>query len=324
MKKVILVLVGIIVIAVIASICYLKFALPNVGKAEDITIHATPAQIERGKYLANHVAVCMDCHSTRDWTRFSGPIISGTLGKGGEYFGQELGFPGKFYSKNLTPFNLKNWTDGQILRAFTSGVDKDGNALFPVMPYLYYGKIDKEDALAIISYIRTLKPIDSKVPASHPDFPMNFIINTIPQKPSFSTKPNPSDQLKYGAYLTNMAGCIECHTQADKGKINPALAFSGGRDFELPNGIVRSANITPDKQTGIGDWTEADFVAKFKSYADTGAAYKMAPHSVNTIMPWVMYSGMDSSDLKAIYAYLRTVKPMKNQVNHFQQKVTAK
>lgn len=323
MKKIILVLLGIIVLVIIGSVIYLKFALPNVGKAPEITIQANTAQIERGQYLANHVAVCMDCHSTRDWTRFSGPITSGTLGQGGEYFGPEFGFPGKFYSRNLTPYGLKSWTDGEILRAVTSGVDKDGNALFPIMPYRYYGKADKQDILDIIAYVRTLQPIKKDIPAAHPDFPMNFIINTIPQKPQFSTKPNPSDQLKYGAYLTNLAGCIECHTKADKGTIIPELAFSGGRDFQMPNGLVRSANITPDKQTGIGNWTEADFISRFKIYADSGAAYKMPPHSVNTVMPWAMYSGMDSADLKAIYTYLRTLKPIKNEVaEHFIPKTT--
>lgn len=320
MKKIIIVLVSLVVIVVAGSVIYLKVALPNVGNPPDLTIHATPAMIKRGAYLATHVAVCIDCHSTRDWTRFSGPIVPGTLGKGGEFFGPKMGFPGKFYSRNITPFNLGGWTDGEIFRAITCGVDRDGKALFPVMPYLHYGKIDKQDVYDIIAYIRTLKPIDNTPPPPSPNFPMNLIINTIPQKPSFTQRPDPSSQLKYGAYLVNMAGCIECHTKVNKGNIIPELAFAGGRDFTMPDGTVSSANITPDKETGIGNWSAADFVAKFKSYADSNALYKMAPHAVNTIMPWAMYAGMDTTDLKAIYAYLRTVKPIKNEVVHFQPK----
>jgi hypothetical protein len=85
----------------------------------------------------------------------------------------------------------------------------------------------------------------------------------------------------------------------------------------MPNGKVSSANITPDPETGIGGWTAEQFVARFKAYSVPGNVPKMAPGQVNTIMPWVMYSGMDTSDLRSIFAYLKTVKPVKNQVVHF-------
>jgi mono/diheme cytochrome c family protein len=245
--------------------------------------------------------------------------MAGTEGKGGERFDQKMGFPGVFYSKNITPANLKDWTDGEIFRAITTGVDKDGNALFPVMPYHNYGKMDKEDIYDIIAYLRSLAPIENKTPDHQVDFPMNFILNTIPVKAEFVQKPPKSDTLKYGAYLTNATACMECHTQVDKGQIIPKLAFGGGRVFEMPNGKVSSANITPDPGTGIGGWTAEQFVARFKAYSVPGNIPKMTAGQVNTIMPWVMYSGMDTSDLRSIFAYLQTVKPIKNQVVHFVQ-----
>ena len=101
MKKIIAIVLLLLFIIIAIGISYLKFALPNVSKAPIITIELTPERIAHGKYLANHVTVCMDCHSTRDWNKFSGPITDGTLGKGGEYFGPEFDFPGKFYSKNI-------------------------------------------------------------------------------------------------------------------------------------------------------------------------------------------------------------------------------
>lgn len=82
--------------------------------------------IARGKYLANHVAVCMDCHSTRKWNKYSGPMDENAQGAGGEIFDQNMGFPGKFISPNITPYALREWTDGEIFRAITSGVNKDG------------------------------------------------------------------------------------------------------------------------------------------------------------------------------------------------------
>ena len=317
MKKVLLTILIIVVVVIAGGASYLKFALPDVGAATDLKIDITPERVQHGEYLANHVTLCMDCHSTRDWTKFSGPMVAGTNGKGGELFDEKVGFPGTFYSKNITPANIKDWTDGEIFRAVTTGVDKFGNALFPVMPYHNYGKMDKEDVYDIIAYIRSLPPIENSTPDRTIDFPMNFIVNTIPVKASFTEKPPKSDTIKYGAYLVNAAACEECHTKVNKGQIIPELAFSGGRDFHMPNGVVNSANITPDKGTGIGGWTAEQFVARFKAYTNPANTPVMGSTDVNTIMPWTMLAGMDTSDLRSIYAYLQTLKPIKNEVVHF-------
>ena len=197
-----------------------------------------------------------------------------------------MGFPGKFYSRNLTPANLKDWTDGEIFRAITSGVDKDGKALFPVMPYTYYSKADKQDIYDIIAYLRTLPLIENKVPLSEASFPMNFIENTIPSKPAFVQRPEKSDVIKYGGYLVKMAGCVECHTETKQGQIVPEKAFAGGRVFEMPDGVLRSANITPDQETGIGQWTEGAFINRFKAYKNISALPEMEKGQVNTVMPW--------------------------------------
>ena len=317
MKKVLLTILIIVVVVIAGGASYLKFALPDVGAATDLKIDITPERVQHGEYLANDVTLCMDCHSTRDWTKFSGPMVAGTNGKGGELFDEKVGFPGTFYSKNITPANIKDWTDGEIFRAVTTGVDKFGNALFPVMPYHNYGKMDKEDVYDIIAYIRSLPPIENSTPDRTIDFPMNFIVNTIPVKASFTEKPPKSDTIKYGAYLVNAAACEECHTKVNKGQIIPELAFSGGRDFHMPNGVVNSANITPDKGTGIGGWTAEQFVARFKAYTNPANTPVMGSTDVNTIMPWTMLAGMDTSDLRSIYAYLQTLKPIKNEVVHF-------
>jgi mono/diheme cytochrome c family protein len=318
MKKILLTLLVIVVAVIIGAASYVKLALPNVGEPEaELHVALTPERVARGAYLANHVTLCMDCHSTRDWSRFSGPLEAGTNGKGGERFDEKMGFPGTFYARDITPVNLKNWSDGEIFRTITTGVNKSGEALFPVMPYHYYGKMDKEDIYDIVAYIRTLAPIENTIPKRTIDFPMNFILNTIPQKASLSQKPSRSDTIRYGAYLVNAAACIECHTPVKKGQIIPELSFGGGRDFHMPNGVVNSANITPDKATGLGEWSAEQFVARFKAYTDPANTPAMAPNALNTVMPWVMFAGMDTSDLRSIYAYLQTTKPMDHKVEHF-------
>lgn len=306
-----LIFIGIVLIGIMG---YVKIFLPDVGPAPEIIVEMTPKRVERGSYLANHVAVCMDCHSTRDWSRFSAPLVDGTLGKGGEYFGPEMGFPGKFYSKNLTPAHLGEWTDGEIFRAITSGVSRKGEALFPVMPYKYYGKMNRQDIYDIIAYLRSLAPIASEVPESEVDFPMNFILNTLPAKARLVERPVASERTAYGAYLVNAAGCIECHTPADKGQLLTEKAFAGGRRFEMPGGVLYSANITPDQETGIGSWSQEAFVARFKAFESPESAPELKEGAINSVMPWSMYAGMKKSDLEAIYAYLRTLRPVNNKV----------
>ena len=308
-----------ILLIVVGLISYVKVALPNVGEPQTLKINYSPDRIERGKYLANHVAVCMDCHSTRDWTKFSGPLAPGTLGKGGERFDQSIGFPGVYYSRNITPKGISRYTDGELFRLITTGVTKEGRAMFPVMPYTHYGKMDPDDVMSIIAYIRSLEPIENNVPESVPDFPMSVIINTIPQKAPGGTRPDTTNVLAYGAYLVNACACIECHTQANKGQIIPELSFSGGREFPLATGgIVRSANITSSVETGIGNWSEEAFINRFKSYVDSN--YK--PQTVekgafNSYMPWTMYGSMKRSDLAAIYAYLHSLPVKENKVVKF-------
>ncbi len=309
---------GIILIGLIAGVAYVKFTLPDVGPAPALTIDKTDARIQRGEYLANHVTVCMDCHSTRDWTRFSGPVAAGNLGGGGEIFGHEMGFPGSFYSKNITPFNLQDWTDGELFRAITTGVSRDGKALFPVMPYVSYGRMDEEDIYSIIAYVRTLKSINSKTPKAEFDFPVNFLINTMPLKGEATLLPDSSDILKYGAYLVMSASCVDCHSKMDKGAKIPGTEFGGGMEFKLAEGVVRSANITPDMKTGIGNWTEEIFLSRFKMYADSSyVPQKVQSGEMNTTMPWTMYAGMTDYDLKAIFAYLKSLKPKNNKVEKF-------
>jgi cytochrome c2 len=317
--KLLLVCILCLLLVTIIGIGYIVIFLPNVGSPESITVKATPARIERGKYLANSVTVCMDCHSTRDWIQFSGPLVEGTLGKGGEVFDQRYGFPGSFHARNITPAGIGDWTDGELLRAIAAGVDKKGKALFPVMPHPSYGKMDKEDIMSIIAYLRTLSPIENKVPDSKADFPMSIILHSIPTKANFGQLPDSNNLVARGAYYFTAASCGDCHTKQEKGQKIKGMELAGGFEFPMKTGgIVRSSNITPDASTGIGLWTEAAFIRRFKAYGDSSYQLpSIGSNEFNSVMPWTMYKNMKEADLKAIYAYLRTVPAIKNQVVRF-------
>jgi mono/diheme cytochrome c family protein len=330
MKKVFKVL-GILLCGVLllagAALAYVKLALPDVGPAPELRVEVTPERVRHGEYLANHVVACMDCHSKRDPALFTAPLTPGTLGRGGERFDQNMGFPGVFYSKNITPAGLKDWTDGEIYRAITTGVNKHGEAMFPIMPYKYYAQMDPEDVKDIIAYLRSIPAIESEIPASEPDFPMNFIHNTIPTPAQPQKRPDPNDEVAYGKYLAFAAACHECHTKPDaQGQKIAGMDWAGGWEFGVgPNAFCTSANLTPDNETGIGRWTKEAFVAKFRAFADS--SYQ--PHPVRsgefqTIMPWTMYGHMTEQDLGAIYAYLRTLKPIHNPITKFRTTVAAR
>jgi hypothetical protein len=318
--KILLIVLVVLVLAAAGMLSYLKFALPRVSEAPDLEIEITPVRLERGKYLAWHVTGCMECHSKRDWSTFSGPIIPGTEAAGGMPFTREMGFPGVYYPSNLTPAGLGDWSDGEIFRAITSGVSRDGRSLFPVMPYHDYRTMDTEDIYSIIAYLRTLEPAGGKTPVSESDFPFNFIINLIPEEPEFSTLPDTTDMVALGKYMANAGGCINCHSlQDDKGRMIPGMLFSGGNEFPMPTGgIVRSSNLTPDNETGIGRWTEGAWVARIKAYADSSVKLpEVNTGDFNSVMSWVNHSHMTETDLRAIYRYIQTIEPISNKVEKF-------
>jgi mono/diheme cytochrome c family protein len=270
--------------------------------------------VERGEYLAHNVAVCMDCHSKREFSKFSLPPAPGTYGIGASFpFGKAEGIPGEIWAPNITPTKLGDWTDDEIARAIAHGVRKSGDTLFPIMPYNNYSRMAKDDLYAIIAYLRTLPSSDSTVPPRQLAIPMSALPPLPEYAPEKNIRPDISDQVKYGQYMVTIASCGDCHTPMKQdGSPDFAQAFSGGFVFDAGAFKVTVANITPDS-TGIGAWTEDAFVAKFRSNSSAEMMSK-DPGRQNSVMPWAMYGKMKEEDLKAIYAYLRTVPPVSKKL----------
>ncbi|MBN8673172.1 MAG: c-type cytochrome [Chitinophagales bacterium] len=275
--------------------------------------------VERGHYLAHYVTQCMDCHSVRDTGKFSMPVVPGTEGGGSAFpFGKAEGVPGEVTPPNITPFALKDWTDEEIIRAITGGINKRGDTLFPLMPYQHYSKMAKNDILAIVAYIRSLKPIERTTPPRRLEIPLSMLGPLPVVNLDNNSIPDKSDKIKYGEYIVNAAVCSECHTPMGPQGPDFSKLFAGGFVFDLPMFKVTVANITPDSATGIGTWTEEMFLAKFKTNGADEMVNKY-PGRKNSIMPWAMYAKMGEEELKAVYAYLRTVKPVSNKVEKYPQ-----
>jgi mono/diheme cytochrome c family protein len=274
--------------------------------------------IGRGNYLANNVAACFDCHSNRDFKYFAGPVIPGTEGMGGTLLDNKLTpiIPGELYPKNITPDSatgIGSWTDEELFRAITMGIRKNGDTLFPLMPYPHYNKLPKQDIQDIIAYLRTIKAINNTVPERKLFIPISMAYPPNLQSTlDKNVRPAETDRVKYGEYLVTMADCITCHTPMNE-KGEQGQAFTGGVTFTTPEFTVTTANITPDSVNGIGAWTEQMFVEKFKTYRDP-KGYQYDPGKQNSMMPWSLFAKMNDNDLKAIYAYLRTVKPSNNKI----------
>ena len=211
---------------------------------------------------------------------------------------------GKLYSKNITPdkeTGIGNLTDAEIARALRYGVHADGTVVYDFMPF---HNMTDEDMTAVISYLRAQKPIKNKVP----DHDLNLLGNAVK---AFMVKPVGPDgevarqitkdsSADYGKYLaTSVANCSGCHTQRDLSGTFTGEWFAGGNEIE---GFI-TPNITTDSSSRMFGWTKQNFVDRFRM----GRLIPKSP------MPWSSFQRMDEEELKAIYAYLKTLKPVKTK-----------
>lgn len=275
---------------------------------------STPARLARGDYLVNNVLDCMDCHAEHDWTAHDAPILPGTMGAGQD-MNIMKGFPGQVYAPNITPdaeTGAGNWSDDQLARAIREGVGHDGRALFPFMPYPDFHAMSDEDLASVVVYLRSLPAVRKELPQTELIFPVKYLIRSVPQ-PLDATVPQPdlSTPEKRGKYLVTIAGCSDCHTPQDAhGQPLPGMDFAGGFILDGPWGRVASANITPDP-TGISDFDPTTFTQAMRT------GYVKA-RKLSQIMPWHTYRGMSEEDMDGIFAYLKTLKPVRHHVDNTQ------
>jgi mono/diheme cytochrome c family protein len=276
------------------------------------TFARTPERLERGRYLVEAVSGCMDCHSPHDWTRHDAPILPGKEGAGQDFSLVEKGLPGRIVAPNLTPdpeTGAGAWSDDALARAIREGIGHDGRALFPMMPYQHFRKLPDEDVASIVVYLRSLPPVHNSLPPTEVAFPVKYLMRSAPQ-PLDGPVPDPdlSDPVRRGAFLVNAAVCADCHTPDHMGQPLPGMDFAGGRLMDGAWGRVASANLTPDP-SGIPYYDEDRFVTVLR----TGY---VGARRLNQIMPWSSFRNMTDGDLRAIYAYVKTLTPVKHSVDN--------
>jgi mono/diheme cytochrome c family protein len=314
LAKFLLITVTVLVVVFVAGVSVTMGWRPFLGpKARPLTSHTferTPQRLERGRYLATAIAGCMGCHSEHEW-KTTGEILPGMQGSGEVMPIADL--PGRIVAPNLTPdkeTGIGTWTDDQLARAIREGVGHDGRALFPMMPYENFRHMSDEDLASIVVFLRSLAPVHHELPKTEIIFPVKYLIRSAPQPITgpVASEDDPSDPVRHGQYLVRMADCGGCHTPKARGGDIPGMRLAGGFALDGPWGHVLSANITPDA-SGISYYDEALFM----KVLHTGyvGARKLAP-----IMPVSEFKNITDDDMKAMFAYLRTVAPVKHRVDN--------
>ena len=196
-----------------------------------------------------------------------------------------------------------------LARAIREGIGHDGRALFPVMPYESYRAMSDEDLASVIVYLRSLPAVRNQLAQAQIPFPLSLLIKNVPYPVETPVAPpDLSTPALRGAYLTRMGGCANCHTPQERGEHVPGLDFAGGFVFKLPTGTVASVNITPDP-SGISYYDEALFVRALREG-------KVGARQLNAAMPWWIYGHMTDEDLKSVFTYLKTLRPVKHRVEN--------
>jgi mono/diheme cytochrome c family protein len=251
-------------------------------------------QIERGHYLTI-VGDCAACHTLPG----SDHAFAG---------GRPIETPfGRLLAPNITPdptTGIGAWTDDEFVNALTKGTGRHGTRLYPAMPYTYYTKLTRDDALAIRAYLNTVPAVHNPVRADQLPFPFNmrwtlaFWDDLYFTPGTFHPDPNKSAQWNRGAYLAEGPGhCGMCHTPKNVlGADDTSQRLQG---YTLQGWFA--PNITDDARRGLGGWSVDDIVAYLKTgHNKTSAATGLMSETLN-----LSTSKMSDDDLKAIAVYLK-------------------
>ncbi|MFL9898171.1 cytochrome c [Paraburkholderia fungorum] len=255
--------------------------------------------VKRGEYLAR-AGDCIACHTADKARPFAG--------------GLPINTPfGTIVTPNITPdpdTGIGQWSDADFLRAMHEGVGKSGERLYPAFPYAEYTKVTDQDVLAIRAYLNTLTPIHYAPPSNSLKFPFNQrwlmafwnLFNF--DEGRFVPDPKQSAVWNRGAYLVQgLAHCEECHT--------PRNFTQGLKTSSRFSGAVQAGwhayNITSDKNSGVGNWSDDELVAYLSTGSAPGRANAAGPMAdvVNDSTQYLTHE-----DVGSIVTYLRSVPPI--------------
>ncbi len=313
MKKVLrilAILVGLIALLIAIGAAYIHFR--GIPKYEvhppDLKIEADSNMLAEGKRIA--AMICVHCH----------------LAPNGRMEGAEmLDLPktfGRAWAANITrdtKYGTGRYTDGELAYLLRTGIKRDGQYVPPWMPK--FPHLSDYDMHSIIAYLRSdapeLEPSSKQQPVSQPSFFAKFLsyvaFKPLPYPDAPISSPDPEDKVAYGKYVMSAIDCFGCHSPSFETMniMEPEKTpgfFSGGNPMpDLEGNIVLTRNLTPDKETGIGNWTEEEFIQAVK--------YGLREGKPALRYPMMPYTAMKDEEVSAVWAYLQTIPSIRNDVD---------
>jgi len=268
---------------------------------------AGSGHFEHGKALV--FSICAGCHYNRGLKKLAGNPMHDVPG-----------IAGKVFSANLTQSKTNGiaprYTDAEIKYLLKTGISKDGR----FMAYMLRPNMADEDINDIIVFLRSNDPIvsaaDTTVGLTHYSFIgktyLGFKANPAPYRADVK-RPSENDKVALGRYLVDNVGCYHCHSKSLKSlnSVNPEETkgyLAGGATLKGANGMdIQASNITPDKNSGIGNYTKEDFRKAVKE--GRSPTRKLKP-------PMEEFKYLTDKEVDAIYAYIMTVPARYNVVKH--------
>lgn len=307
-RLLVIIVVIIILVGAFAAFISMKGVPKYQAKTVDLKVETTPARVERGRQLS--AMLCNDCHMNDKTQKLTGRRMG------------ELPQFGTVYSRNITNdpvHGIGKMTDGQVYYLLRTGVRPDGRFL-PIMAKLQ--KMSDEDLHSIIAFLRSDNQLVQADPTPDVDSKYSFLakfltnMKLVKPMPFHHSVPEPDtiDKVTWGEYVSlYRVECYTCHSRdfTTDDFINPEKSkgfFGGGNKFAMPDGsTMHSLNITMDDETGIGRWTEDQFVKAVK----TG----IVPSGPALRPPMKPFVYLSDGEVRAIYAYLKTIPKIRNKVD---------
>ena len=310
LRVVTLVLIVLVVSAGAAS-AYIHLAgIPKYPTQQvNLKVEVTPERVERGRRTAS--MLCAGCHLN--------PTTGVLTGKRMEDAPAEFGV---IYSKNITAHPVKGigaWTDGEIAFLLRTGIRRDGQYTPPWMAKLPH--MSDDDLHDVIAFLRSddamVQAADVDDRESEPTFLTKLLCRTAFKPFAYPagkiSAPDPKDKVALGRYLVSgKLDCYPCHSADFKTvdyyspEASPGYLGGGNPMPDMQGHIVKTANLTPESETGIGRWSEAEFERALRR--------GVRPNQVVLRYPMLPYPELTDEEVGAIYAYLKTVPPIKNAV----------
>lgn len=309
-----------VLIILLLSACAV-FIPRRIGPADIIKVEITPEKIALGKKLAEGIMACGSCHTTgtyqgepRQDMQLAGDVIYSQM-------------EGKIAVPNITPdreTGIGSWTDGEIIRAITKGLNRDNRVLVPLMPWANYGAVlTREESEALVAYLRAgVAPVNHKPEDTDLTMLMSAIISTgmvynmFAKEPFFNDyKPSRATPVDRGKRLGYLGMCVDCHSYAPKMGPRFGEPLAGGIVVQKTGGLaVVAANLTPDMETGIGSFSDEELYDSIKY------GKRLRPLPDTDMVRWPMmpripyHTSLTDDEIGDLIAFFRSQEPVKHDI----------